>query len=108
MNMLYERITDSPSLVSEEYEKEFDEPILENSNNDWQWSEYFGTGVAIEAHPLKDAIKMSGCGECESSDVKVIYGRWCVSTASGDVYWDYEIVCNDCGKFTARSFNEND
>ncbi|MFW9794295.1 MAG: hypothetical protein ACFFEE_08335 [Candidatus Thorarchaeota archaeon] len=106
--MLYERVTDSPSLVPDEYETEYDEPIIANDDNEGIWREYYGTGVKIEDHPLKDYINMSGCGECENTDVNVIYGKWCVSTASGDVYWDYEIVCSNCGKFTARSFNEND
>ena len=106
--MLYERVTDTPSLVSDDYESEHPEPIMENSRNDWTWREYYGTGVSMENHPLKDHINFYGCGECESENVKVIYGSWSVSTASGDAYWDYEIICGDCGKFTARSFNEND
>ena len=72
------------------------------------WMEYYGSGVDIEDHPLKDRCNMHGCAECKSDNVKVIYGKWCVSTHSGDSYFDYEVVCEDCGKFTARSFNEND
>lgn len=106
--MLYERITDSPSLISKEFETEYSDPLIENNKNDGTWREYYGTGVTINAHPLRDYINMKGCGECKSTNVKVIYGKWCVSTASGDVYWDYEIACLDCGRFTARSFNEND
>ncbi|MFW9787216.1 MAG: hypothetical protein ACFFE2_09720 [Candidatus Thorarchaeota archaeon] len=102
--MLYERTNDSPILGSLEYS----EPIIERDNNDYTSREYHGSGVPIEEHPLKEYINMKGCGVCESSNVKVIYGQWSVSTASGDVYWDYEIACMDCGKFTARSFNEND
>ena len=106
--MLYERVTDTPSFVSEEYKTEFSEPIIPNDDNEMVSREYYGTGVQINEHPLKNHINFYGCGECESTNVKVIYGQWCVSTASGDAYWDYEIVCDDCGKFTARSYNEND
>ncbi|MFW9768713.1 MAG: hypothetical protein ACFFF9_03305 [Candidatus Thorarchaeota archaeon] len=106
--MLYERVTDSPSFVPEDYASAYGQHIIENTKNDWTWREYYGTGVLIENHPLKDHINFRGCGECKSDNVKVIYGMWCVSTASGDAYWDSEIVCEDCGKFTARSFNEND
>lgn len=106
--MLYERVTDTPSFVPQGYETEFFEPITPNKDNEMVWREFYGTGIQIEEHPLNDHINFYGCGECESPNVKVIYGKWCVSTASGDAYWDYEIVCKSCGKFTARSFNEND
>jgi hypothetical protein len=106
--MLYERITDIPSFVCEDYASQHPEPIIEDSQNDWTEREYYGSGISVENHPLKSHINFNGCGECESENVKVIYSRWCVSTASGDAYWDYEIICENCGKFTARSFNEND
>lgn len=106
--MLYERVTDTPSFVSIEYETEFSEPIIPNEMNEMAWQEFYGTGVPFDGHPLEKHINFNGCGACESSNVNVIYATWSVSTASGDAYWDYEIVCGDCGKFTARSFNEND
>ena len=106
--MLYERVTDSPSFVSNEFESEYAEPLIANERNEGVWQEFWGTGVPFEEHPLKSHINFYGCGECKSSNVDVIYGHWSVSTASGDDYWDYEIVCKDCGKFTDRSFNEND
>ena len=106
--MLYERITDSPSFVPKGYETEYSEPLIANEENEGIWQEFYGTGVPIDGHPLKKHINFYSCGECESSEVMVIYATWSVSTASGDAYWDYEIACRDCGKFTARSFNEND
>ena len=106
--LLYERVTDAPTFVPQGYETEFSEPIMPNEDNEMVWREFYGTGIPIEEHPLKSHINFYGCGVCKSSNVKVIYGKWCVSTASGDAYWDYEIACKSCGKFTARSFNEND
>ncbi len=106
-NMLYERVNDSPVLGSKDF-LQFDQPIIANENNEWTWMEYYGSGVDISNHPLKDRCNMHGCAECKSENVKVIYGKWCVSTHSGDAYYDYEIICEDCGRFTARSYNEND
>jgi len=105
--MLYERVNDSPVLGPEDF-KNLDQPIIANEDNEWTWMEYYGSGVDISNHPLKDRCNMHGCAECKSENVKVIYGKWCVSTASGDAYFDYEIVCEEWGKFTARSYNEND
>ncbi len=105
--MLYERVNDSPALGSKTY-LEFEESLMENPRNDYDWCEYYGSGVPIDGHPLKRQCRMRGCAECESDNVKVIYAKWCVSVHSGDSYYDYEVVCADCGKFTARSYNEND
>jgi hypothetical protein len=104
--MLYETVTDTPRIASPDYMK-MEKPIEPDEGNEWTWMQYTGSGVSISDHPLNNRCHMRGCGDCESGNVIVIFGRWCVSTASGDEYWDYEIRCNDCGKFTARSFSEN-
>ncbi len=106
--MLYETVTEVPRIASKDYASRFSEPLIPDGNNDWIGMIYRGSGVSIEEHPLSGRMNMHGCGECKSSNVLVIYAQWSVSTASGDAYWDYEIVCGDCGKFTARSFSEND
>ncbi len=105
--MLYERVNDSPVLASKDYLTNLDKPVYPNDSNEGTWMEFFGTGVPMSEHPLEGYCNFYGCGECKSDNVKVIYGKWCVSTSSGDAYWDYEIVCEDCGKFTARSFSDN-
>ncbi|MFX0102991.1 MAG: hypothetical protein ACFFCS_25715, partial [Candidatus Hodarchaeota archaeon] len=71
---------------------------------DW----YYGRGIAPDKHPLKGYINFQGCMHCESQKVKVIAAQWSVSYHSGDRYWDYEIVCEECGQYTQRSFAEND
>ena len=106
--MLYEEITDIPRFAPKNWMDEYAEPIAPHEDNEWTSMEYAGTGVSLDKHPLNDRIWMKGCGNCEGENVKVIYAHWCVSTASGDAYWDYEIICEDCGKYTSRSFNEND
>ncbi|MGY5854803.1 MAG: hypothetical protein RTU92_14640 [Candidatus Thorarchaeota archaeon] len=106
--MLYEKVTDVPRIASKDYLTEYDVPISPADDNDWIAMVYTGTGVSIDEHPLNGKIWMKGCGNCESENVKVIYAQWSVSPHSGDAYWDYEMICSDCGKFTSRSFNEND
>ncbi|MBN2228469.1 MAG: hypothetical protein JW779_02675 [Candidatus Thorarchaeota archaeon] len=105
--MLYEQITDEPRLASKSWMTDCTEPLIPGENNDMLASVFTGTGVLIHAHPLNKRIAMRGCGNCESMNVLVIYAQWSVSTASGDAYWDYEILCNDCQKYTSRSFSEN-
>ena len=95
-------------MASKDYKTQFDKELVPNEDNEGIWMEFFGTGIPINEHPLENRCNMHGCGECKSDNVKVIYGKWCVSTHSGDAYWDYEIACGECGKFTARSFSEND
>ncbi len=105
--MFYERVSDSPNIASKNY-IELSDAITPNEDNEWTWMEYTGRGIEIAEHPLRERLNMHGCANCSSDNVLVIYAKWCVSTASGDAYWDYEIVCTDCTKFTARSFSEND
>ena len=105
--MLYEVVGDVPRLAPSDWKTRFTEKLVPGEKNDWDGSTYRGTGVPIEDHPLKRNCNMHGCGNCESDNVKVIYAQWSVSVASGDAYWDYEVICEDCGKYTSRSFSEN-
>lgn len=105
--MVFERIRETPHMVSKDYATEYKEPIIANDENSGLWMEFFGTGVSSNKHPLKNKIRFRDCGNCNSVNVLLIYTKWSVHPMSGDVYWDYEVVCNDCGMFTARSFAEN-
>ncbi|MHA1289362.1 MAG: hypothetical protein ACTSPB_18395, partial [Candidatus Thorarchaeota archaeon] len=95
--MLYEQVRDDPRLAPHDWKTRFSEGLVPNENNDWNGSIYRGTGVPIEEHPLKGNCNMDGCGNCESENVLVI-SQWSVSVASGDAYWDYEVICGDCCK----------
>ena len=106
--MLYETVEDVPRIASKDYHTLYDKPLVPDDSNEWLGMTFRGTGVRIDDHPCKNRLHMRGCGECSSNNVMVIYAQWSVSPHSGDSYWDYEVVCDDCGKFTARSFNEND
>ncbi|NHJ13570.1 MAG: hypothetical protein EAX95_07820 [Candidatus Thorarchaeota archaeon] len=106
--MLYETVTNEPRIANADYMEIFQDPLIPDEDNSWTAMVYRGTGVSIDEHPLRDRLGMRGCKNCGSEEVKVIYAQWSVSTASGDAYWDYEIVCSNCGMFTARSFSEND
>ena len=104
--MLYEEVRDTPRLAPIDWETRFAEGLLPDENNDWDAKIFRGTGVPLKDHPMKGSCNMHGCGNCDSDNVKVIYGQWSVSVANGDAYWDYEVVCEECGMFTSRSFSD--
>lgn len=105
--MVYEVISDLPRLAPKEWKSIFNEELVPDQNNDWDGLIYRGTGVVIDEHPMKDRLHMHGCGNCNSEDVIIIYAQWSVSVASGNEYWDYEMFCKNCEKYTSRSFSEN-
>ena len=108
--MIETHTSSSPAFAPADYKTRFKAPcaidggLSESHHQEW----YAGTGIRPADHPLVGSISFSGCGSCGSNDVLVIAAQWCVSYASGDAYWDYEIACNACGKYTRRSFCEND
>jgi hypothetical protein len=106
--MLYETVTETPRIADKNFATRYNDPLVPDEGNCDLAKSFSGTGIPIADHPLKDSAHIRGCGNCEGDNVLVIYGQWSVSTASGDVYWDHEVICNDCGMFTARSFSDND
>jgi len=76
---------------------------------DW----YHGTGITPQTHPasrfpvLFSDLCSSVCGFCASPQVLVVALQTCVNPMSGDLYYDYEIVCQTCGGFTAFAYAEN-
>ncbi len=103
---MYVRSSDEPKFVPKDYKKIYTNPCSKFKEFGQKW--YKGTGVSPKGHPLKGHIRFSGCGNCESENVEVIAAQWSVSYASCDQYWDYEIFCEDCGKYTQRSYADND
>lgn len=97
-------VNDKPMLISEDYKTIYDSPCEAQSSDDFPW--YRGTGIAPLRHPIHGHIpfQYASCGNCESKDVLVIVAQWNVSYSNGDRYWDYEIECQECGKFTKRSY----
>ena len=88
------------------------EPCIMTSFQLQNW--YHGTGVSPSEHPacqqfpvLQNDLPKSHCGFCDSTHVLVIALQSCVHPMSGDAYYDYEIVCQSCGGFTAYSYSEN-
>ena len=106
--MFYEEIREIPRLAPDDWKTQFTEELVPDEYNDYDAQTYRGAGIRIDEHPLKSHCNMQGCGNCKSDNVLVIYAQWSVSVHSGDSYWDYEIICEDCGKYTSRSFSEND
>ena len=106
--MLYERFQDTPRFVSLNYLKEYSQPCEKTSDpEEYFEEEYAGTGIPPEEHPMK-RFTFRPCKNCGNKDVLIIYAHWCVSSHSGDAYWDYEAFCDKCGKYTQCSYNEND
>ncbi len=105
--MIYEVVSVSPRLAPDNWKTAFDKELVPDEKNDWDGMIYRGTGLPIDNHPMKERLHMHGCGNCNSNDVEIIYAQWSVSVASGNEYWDYEMFCNDCKKYTSRSFSEN-
>ncbi|NHJ39820.1 MAG: hypothetical protein FK731_07280 [Asgard group archaeon] len=106
--MIYKRVNDKPRFVPENYKTIYNKKCIPEDIEYDVEMQHHGTGIEPENHPLKNHIYFHPCGNCNSENIKVIYAHWCVSTHSGDAYWDYEAYCEDCQKFTVCSYSEND
>lgn len=104
---MYTRINDSPHFVPRNYLEEFSKPCEPEKPKPDLEMECQGTGISPEEHPMKDRINFHPCANCKSENIKIIYAHWCVSPNSGDSYWDYEALCENCGKYISVSFSEN-
>ena len=104
---MYQRITDKPKLVPQDYKTKYNEECIASEDNSGLKKIYYGTGISRDTHPLKKHINMRVCGNCNNPKVKVIYAQWSVHPMSGDKYYDYEVFCEKCQKFTSRSYTEN-
>ncbi|MBW2527926.1 MAG: hypothetical protein JRI23_27345 [Deltaproteobacteria bacterium] len=66
---------------------------------------FCGTGVEPHLHPAAyhrvfgDLVRRAVCGRCRSHKVLVVNLYWCVNPRHGDVYWDIETRCTECGAF---------
>lgn len=99
-------IRNTPGLVPEDYKDRYT-TACELIPSSFEW--YIGTGIVAAEHPLDGWIIFDAtCAACKSEDVLVIAAQWNVSMNNGDRYWDYELACQSCGKFTQNSFAEND
>lgn len=103
---MFSWVRDKPRFVPENYKEVFASPCEKFKESGQEW--YKRTGIPPEEHPLKGNIWFSGCENCESEKVKVIAAQWSVSFHSGDQYFDYELFCENCGKYTQRAFADND
>ncbi len=102
--MSQESVTEKPQYVPDNYGTAFKEGcVLFPDIQDW----YKGTGVVTADHPLRESIPFEGCGNCSNKKVDIIAAQYTVHPNSGDAYWDYEVFCDECDRFTQRSFAEN-
>ncbi len=100
-------VANEPNFTRKNFKTHYKEPVVEEKENiGFHW--YRGQGIKASKHPLRQHIDFGTCANCESSDVLVIAAQFNVHMMSGDKYYDYEIECQACGKFTRASYAEND
>ena len=100
-------ISETPRMVDEDYKEKYPEDCIADEDNSGLKKIYFGSGIAPSKHPLKKHVRFGKCENCNDPDVKVIYAQWSVHPMSGDAYWDYELFCEKCKKYSSRSYAEN-
>jgi hypothetical protein len=101
--MPHEFITKKPFFVDEKYKKMFKgEPCKHLIEYGEEW--YKGTGVEWNEHPLKSYLPKwaSVCAQCKE-DSKIIAARLVIDPHSGTSYWENEVYCEKCKKFTQRT-----
>jgi hypothetical protein len=103
-----EHTHDLPRFIESDYKTRYKDPVTKIDKDYQEW--YMGTGVEFEKHPLYEHLQgwaIGECGNCKSRHVLVIAAQFSVHPMSGGRYWDCEIVCKECGIYTARSYAEN-
>lgn len=98
-------VHDEPECTEKDYQTRYKKPCLKVEVGFQSW--YLGTGVLLKKHPLKKFLSVDRCGECGSEDFLVIAAQHSIHPQTGDEYWDCEIACNECGKYTLFSYAEN-
>lgn len=87
-----------------------DSQLCAKINDEAFKSEYAGSGISLQEHPLKEDLNMEKrtCVACRSKNIKVIYAQRSIHPMNGDEYYDFEVVCGNCGIFSIFSFADND
>ena len=96
--------SDAPRFVPADYKKRFSEPCeFHPGERDW----YKGTGISPKKHPLAKQILFYGCANCDSNRVLVIAAQHNFHLMNGNAYWDYELYCRACKKFSLYAYAED-
>ncbi|MCB1306581.1 MAG: hypothetical protein KDK30_00300 [Leptospiraceae bacterium] len=101
-------VTETPTFTTPDYRTRYVTPCVSDRKDPMDFEWYRGTGIDPQRHPLAPVIRFGACQNCESANVLVIAAQHNVHRMSGDVYYDYELSCNDCNRFTRVSFAGND
>ncbi len=111
--MLTKQVGPTPILApTQQYYGTDTEPCTQSIGSQYQLLLcYHGTGVRPDTHPTKaralgDHLRATRCGQCDSPQVLVITLTWSMTYYSGTFYYNYEVVCQDCGTFTAFTYEE--
>ena len=103
---MYISKSDEPKIAKKDYMNIYNVDVVKERFSVQDW--YFGSEIKPDEHPLRNHINFDHCSNCQSKNVKVIAAQWCVSYHSGNAYWDYEIIFEECGMYTQNSYAEND
>jgi hypothetical protein len=94
-------VSEKPRFIEANYKEIYKENIVTIKDSHGE-KIFKGLGVVIDEHPLKRLCLMSEpCEDCKSKNVLVIYAKWQLHYGTGDSYVSYEILCQDCGKYTS-------
>ena len=100
-----------PRLIEKDYKTIYKEPAkcVEGSLSS-TGAVFKGTGAYKKDHPHMGFIPEWAivCGKCKNDNPLILYTHWVVNIHSGDAYWDVEVFCEKCKRFTLRAYAEND
>jgi hypothetical protein len=113
ITLLSKQVGATPILApTQQYYGRDTEPCTQSIGSQYQMLLcYHGTGVRPDVHPtraqaLAAHLQTTCCGQCDSPQVLVITLTWSMTYYSGSFYYNYEVVCQDCGNFTAFTYDE--
>ena len=98
-----EVVTRNPKFIQKKYKKIYKEPYKKVIEFGAEW--YKGTGILWGDHPLKNYIPKwaSACALCKN-ETKIIAAHYVLHVDSGNISWDCEVYCENCKRYTQRSY----
>ncbi|MHA1379194.1 MAG: hypothetical protein ACTSRG_12500 [Candidatus Helarchaeota archaeon] len=101
--MTITNVTKKPQFIEKKYKKKYKEPYKEVVEFGQEWLK--GRGVLWIDHPLKNKIPKWAtiCGNCKNDETKIIAAHWEIDIHTGNPFWDCEVYCDKCKRYTQYS-----